>query len=183
MYSRAKSGMNKVFTGEILSLVTAVLHNIGQASFAVGLVASVLAIVSYVIILVGLKEASADNVTFGNAMTFSIISLVLSIIGSVTSIIPIVGAVIPWLIKFVIIVLDFCMIKCIVTGCAELNSYFITSAGKIVKAAMIAMILDLINNALFFLGGLLALSALISLIATFYCYIMMLILIKSFSER
>ena len=106
-YPNAYHGVKKLFTSQILNLISsilgfvvAILALVGVVSLAasegtnftvvfialfVGLAAAVLSIIAYIMQIVGLKQASHDDSSFYTAFVFAIIGLVLIVLAAIFS--------------------------------------------------------------------------------------------------
>ena len=106
-YPNAYKGVKKLFTSQILSLIATIvffvvailrLFSIGAAdvdesvsltlaliALIIGAIAGIIAVISYIFQIIGLKQAGNDDRNFYTAFVFAIIALVLTIVATILS--------------------------------------------------------------------------------------------------
>lgn len=191
----ARNGIGKVFTAQILLIITAICYAIAAICTAVaigaaasdamvgagistillvlfGLAGGVMSIIGFILQLVGLSKAGKDNDKIKSAFTITIIGLIIAIvIGIVKSL---VGASYAWagnigdLVNFII---SLIVTYNVLMGCAELNPALQEKAEKTWKMYMIVVILDIVIAIVAIIMGILGVTA-VSAVASYILIIL-----------
>ncbi|MCR4610643.1 MAG: hypothetical protein K5644_01975 [Lachnospiraceae bacterium] len=182
-HENARNGIGKVFTAEVLQIVAAactlimgiltavtigaaangsvggtVGAGVGAGVFAFA--ASIMAVIAYILMLVGLNKAGQDNDQIKAAFTLSIITLIVSIVVGLIS--SFVGAGYSWISdlgQLVALILSLVITYKILMGCAELNSALADKANSTWKMYMIVIILDIVVTIVTVILGVMGITA------------------------
>ena len=184
-HENARNGMGKVFTSQVLMIVTvffglisgicaavSIMMMMGDADAVVGatiavsiagfaaIVAAILLLISYILMLVGLSKAGKDSDRIKSAFVLSIVALIVSFIGSIlNSVLGTDYSFIPQLVNIVTAVINLVVTYKILMGCAELNSALSDKAGSTWKMYMIVVILDIVVAIVTVIMGIMGITA------------------------
>ena len=174
-HENARKGLGKVFTGEILQIIAAILlcisAGIGAISAMAGsegglvvagigfvlvlVVGSIFEIIAFILNLVGLSQAGKDSSKIKTAFTVSIISLLLIIVFSILSTVFAQYSWIQTIGNLVQEILALVIVYMVLMGAAELNSALADKANSTWKIYLIVVILGIVASIVVLVFGML----------------------------
>lgn len=192
-YPNAARGVQKIFNGEIVSLIGAVAGAIlavftgftlgatlmgnvvlagvfGLISIILSIGVAVLSIIAFVLLLTGLKSAGQDNVTFNKAIIWILVDLGATILAALLS--SLLPPVLITIINAFNALLDVIVIYFVVTGCVELlpGTEFEAKSRNLIMMCGIAVLVAALAK--FLAGPLGMIASILDLVATVAYYVM-----------